>query len=120
MVSECNVKTITWLHGTNEARAFPVFFPTTSSLIDEAEIKVKLLYETELGDIIKKTVLLVQEEVTFFEREHFLLCGKDHNLQKSLLNSVGGVGSVGSVGCGLVRGWRGSKFVVSSVGNMGP
>lgn len=73
MISECNIKAIAWLHGTNEARTFPIFFPTASFPIDEAEIKVKLLYETQLGDIIKKTILLVQDEVTFCERNHFIV-----------------------------------------------
>ena len=63
MVFECNIKTIVWLHGKNEARIFPVFFPTASSLIDEGEMKVRLLSEIQLGDIIKKTVLLAEEEV---------------------------------------------------------
>ena len=63
MVSECNVKTIVWLHGKNEARIFPGFFPTASSLLDEGEMKVALLSETQLGGIIKKTVLLTEEEV---------------------------------------------------------
>lgn len=63
MVFECNVKTIVWLHGKNEARIFPVFFPTASSQIDEGEVKVRLISETQLGDIIKKTVLLAEGEV---------------------------------------------------------
>ena len=63
MVFECNVKTIVWLHGKNEARIFPVFFPTASSLINEGEMKVKFLSETKLGGIIRKTVLLAEEEV---------------------------------------------------------
>ena len=63
MVFECNVKTIVWLHGKNEARIFPVFFPTASSLIDEGEVKVRLLFETPLGGIIKKTILLAEGEV---------------------------------------------------------
>ena len=63
MVSECNVKTIVWLHGKNEARIFPGFFPTASSFLDEGEMKVALLSETQLGGIIKKTVLLTEEEV---------------------------------------------------------
>ena len=63
MVSECNVKTIVWFHGKNEARIFPGFFPTASSLLDEGEMKVALLSETQLGGIIKKTVLLAEEEV---------------------------------------------------------
>ena len=42
---------------------FQFFFPTASSLIDEGEMKVRLLSETQLGGIIKKTVLLAEEEV---------------------------------------------------------
>ena len=67
MVLECNVKTIAWLHGKNEARIFPVFFPTASYLIDEGEVKVRLLSETRLGGIIKKTVLLAEGEVKHSE-----------------------------------------------------
>ena len=63
MVFECNIKTIVWLHGKNEARIFPVFFPTASSLIDEGEMKVRLLSEIQHEGIIKKTVLLAEEEV---------------------------------------------------------
>ena len=63
MVFECNIKTIVWLHGKNEARIFPVFFPTASSLIEEGEMKVRLLSEIQHGGIIKKTVLLAEEEV---------------------------------------------------------
>ena len=63
MVFECNIKTIVWLHGKNEPRIFPVFFPTASSLIDEGEMKVRLLSEIQHGGIIKKTVLLAEEEV---------------------------------------------------------
>ena len=63
MVFECNIKTIVWLHGKNEARIFPVVFPTASSLIDEGEMKVRLLSEIQHGGIIKKTVLLAEEEV---------------------------------------------------------
>ena len=42
---------------------FQFFFPTASSLINEGEMKVKLLSETQLGGIIKKTLLLAEEEV---------------------------------------------------------
>ena len=63
MVFECNIKTIVWLHGKNEARIFPVFFPAASSLIDEGEVKVRLLSETQVGGIIEKTVLLAEGEV---------------------------------------------------------
>ena len=67
MVFECNVKTIGWLHGKSEARIFPDFFPTASFLIDELEMKVRLLSETQLGGLIKKTVLLAEEEVKHSE-----------------------------------------------------
>ena len=70
MVFECNVKTIVWLHGANEARTFPVFFPSASSLIDEGEMKVRLLSETQHGGIIKKTVLLAEGEVKRTERKY--------------------------------------------------
>ena len=46
---------------------FSRFFPTASSLIDEGEMKVRLLSETQLGGLIKKTVLSVEEEVKHSE-----------------------------------------------------